>query len=107
MQDAATTAKQQVQQAGAPALPNGTKIAKTFVAGLAASATLFAKAKAQAAKLPTTSINQFKVKGKQVGQSLSDAAEALSQRFAGIKKLDTGKKLEAAVKAAPECAPLV
>ena len=106
MENAATTAKQQLQEAGAHSLPNGAKIAKTFVAGLAASAKLFAKAKADAAKIPTTNITAFKTKGKQVGQSLSDAAEELSRRFAGIKKLDTGKKLEAAVKAAPECASI-
>ena len=107
MQDAATTAKQQLQKAGAPSSANGTKIAKTFVAGLGASAKLFANAKADAAKLSTTDASAFKTKGKQVGQALSDAGDQLSKRFSGIPKLDTGKKLETAVKAAPECAPLL
>jgi hypothetical protein len=107
MEDAATTAKQQLQKAGAPSSPNGPKIAKTFVAGLGASAKLFANAKADAAKLSTTDASAFKTDGKQVGQALSDAAEQLSKRFSGIGKLDTGKKLEGAVKAAPVCAPLL
>src|SRR5207245_753570 len=87
MEDAATTAKQRLQRAGAPSSANGTRIAKLFVAGLGASAKLFANAKADAAKLSTTDATAFKTKGKQVGQALSDAGDQLSKRFSDIGKL--------------------
>jgi hypothetical protein len=103
---AANTAARQVQRAGSPSSPNGAKIEARFVAGLKASSKLFAQAKAKAAQLPTTSATAFKTKGKQLGHDLSDAGEELSKSFSGIGKLDKGKKLEAAVKAAPECSSL-
>jgi hypothetical protein len=106
MVSAAKTAKRQIQQAGSPSTPNGSKIAAKFVQGLDASAKVFARAKAQAAKISTTDVQAFKVQGKKVGTDLSDAGEALGKSFSGIGKLDKGKKLEAAVKAAPECAPI-
>ena len=65
------------------------------------SADLFAAAKVKAAKLPTTTATAFQVKGKQLGQDLSDAGEELSTSFSGISKLDTGKKLEKAIRSAP------
>jgi len=103
---AAKTAKRELQQAGSPATPNGSKIAAKFADGLDASAKVFAKAKAQAAKISTTSVESFTVDGKKVGADLTAAADELGKSFNGIGKLDTGKKLEAAVKAAPECASL-
>jgi hypothetical protein len=106
MVDAANTAKRDVKAAGAPSSPNGAKIEALFVSGLGASAKVFAQGKAQAAKLPTASAEQFKIKGKQLGVDLTDAGEELSKSFSGIDKLDKGKKLEQAVKAAPECDPL-
>ena len=75
-----------------------------FVAGLKASAKLFADARLKASKLPTTDADAFKAKGKELGQDLSDAGDELSKSFGGIGKLDKGKKLETAVKAASECA---
>jgi hypothetical protein len=106
MVDAANTAKREVKAAGVPSSPNGAKITGLFVSGLGASAKVFAKGETQAEKLPTTSAEQFKIKGKQLGVDLSDAGEELSKSFSGIGKLDKGKKLEQAVKAAPECEPL-
>ena len=106
MVTAATTAKRQIQDAGSPSLPNGSKIAAAFAKGLGASAKVFAKAKAQAAKISTTSVEAFETDGKKVGTDLSAAGDHLSKSFSGIAKLDKGKKLEAAVKAAPECASI-
>ena len=104
---AAKTAARALNRAGSPSTPNGSKIAAKFVAGLSASAKLFANAEAKAAKLSTTDVTAFSVDGKKLGQDLSDAAQQLSTSFSGIGKLDKGKKLEAAVKAAPECAFLL
>ena len=104
---AANTAAGALKQAGAPSTPNGAKIAAKFVAGLKASATVFADGKANAAKLSTTSVAAFQKQGKQVGVDLTDASEQLSKSFDGIGKLDKGKQLEKAVKAAPECAFLI
>ena len=107
MVDAADTAAGKIKKAGAPSTPNGGKIAAKFVAGLKASSKLFADAQAKAKKLSTTDAEAFAVDGKKLGTDLSDAAEELSASFNGIGKLDKGKKLEAAVKAAPECAFLL
>jgi hypothetical protein len=104
MVGAANTAATKVKKAGAPSSPNGEKISAKFVSGLKTSAKLFADARAKATKLPTTDVDAFKVKGKQLGQDLTDAGEELSKSFGGIGKLDYGKKLEAAVKAASLCA---
>ena len=101
---AANTATRRVQQAGSPSSPNGAKIEALFVSGLKASSKLFAKAKSTAAKLPTTSVDAFKTQGTQLGNDLTDAGTELGKSFSGIGKLDKGKKLEAAVRAAPECA---
>jgi hypothetical protein len=106
MVTAAKTAKREIQQAGTPSTANGAKIASKFADGLDASAKVFANGKAQAAKISTASVKSFAVDGKKVGADLSAAADELSKSFSGIGKLDTGKKLEAAVKAAPECASL-
>ncbi len=104
MVTAANTAARQVKKAGSPSTPNGSKISATFVSGFKASAGVFADAKAKATKLPTTTPAAFKKKGKQLGQDLTDAGAELTKTFAGIDKLDKGKKLEAALKATPECA---
>jgi hypothetical protein len=106
MANAAKTAKRRIQAAGAPSTPNGGKIATMFAAGLDASAKAFAKVEAEAAKLPTSTPEAFKIKGKQLGEHLTTAGDALDKSFSGIGKLDKGKKLEAAVKAAPECESL-
>jgi hypothetical protein len=106
MVDAANTAKSDIKAAGVPATPNGAKIEALFIAGLGASAKVFAKGQAAAEKLPTTSAEAFKVKGKQLGADLTSAGDRLSKSFSGIGKLDKGKKLTAAVKAAPECAAI-
>ncbi len=106
MVTAANTAKRAIQAAGTPSSPNGDKIEAAFVSGLGASAKVFAKGEAAAKKLPTGSADAFKTKGKQLGVDLNKAGEELSKSFSGIGKLDKGKKLEAAAKAAPECASL-
>jgi hypothetical protein len=104
MVTAANTAARRVKKAGSPRTTNGSKISATFVSGLEASAKVFADAKAKADKLPTTTPAAFKQKGKQLGQDLTDAGAELTKTFGGIDKLDKGKKLEAALKATPECA---
>jgi hypothetical protein len=106
MVTAAKTAKSQIQHAGSPSTPNGSKIVAKFAGGLDASAKVFAKSKAEAAKISTTSVESFKIDGKKVGSNLTAAGDALNKSFSGIGKLDKGKKLEAAVKAAPECASI-
>jgi hypothetical protein len=107
MVDAAKTAATAVQKAGSPSTTNGDKIAAKFVAGLQASSKLFAKAQTKAGKLSTTDAQAFAVDGKKLGSDLSSAGDELSKGFSGIGKLDKGKKLEAAVKAAPECSFLL
>ncbi len=106
MVTAAKTATRAVERAGNPSSPNGAKIEAQFVKALDASAGIFIDAKAKAAKISTKSPAAFAKEGKQVGVDLSDAAEKLGAGFSGIDKLDKGKKLETAVRAAPECASL-
>lgn len=104
MVDATDDATSTIKGAGAPSTPNGAKIAAVFVTGFKAISKEFAKAQAKAEQLPTDSVTAFKTKGKQLGQALSDSGDTLGKGFSSIDKLDKGKKLEAAVKAAPECA---
>lgn len=106
MVDATDHAVSQIKAAGNPSSPNGAKIEATFVKGYQAISKEFAKAETSAKKLPTSSVAAFKTKGKQLGQALSDSSDTLSKGFSSIGKLDKGKKLEAAVKAAPECASI-
>jgi hypothetical protein len=106
MASAAKTAKTEVKEAGVPSSPNGAKIVALFTGGLDASAKVFSNAQSEAKKLPTTSPTAFKTKGKQLSQSLSDAADELGKRFGDFPKLDKGKKLRTAVEAAPECSEL-
>jgi hypothetical protein len=101
---ASKLAAKQLQRAGSPSTPNGAKIAAKFVAGLRIAAKEFASAKASAAKLPTATVAAFAKQGKKLSVKLSDAGQAVTKSFSGIAKLDKGKKLEGAVKAAPECA---
>jgi hypothetical protein len=104
MVDATDTAVGAIKDAGAPSTPNGAKISAVFQSGFKAISKVFAKAEAQAEKLPTDSAKAFKAKGKQLGKALSTSSNELGKGFSSIGKLDKGKKLEAAVKAAPECA---
>lgn len=106
MVTAAKKAERAVKAAGVPSSPNGGKIEAAFASGLGESAKIFAKAKETASKLPIKSMKEFKSKGKQLGRDLSNAGNKLSKSFSGISKLDKGKKLENAVKAAPECSAL-
>ncbi|HLM18340.1 MAG TPA: hypothetical protein VK549_11005 [Acidimicrobiia bacterium] len=103
MVTAAKTAKRAIERAGNPSSPNGAKIEAQFVKALDASADIFTDAKAKAAEISTKSPTAFAKQGKQVGVDLTNAGEKLSSGFSGIGKLDKGKKLEAAVRAAPEC----
>ena len=104
MVTASNTATRAVQQAGMPSTPNGDKIAAKIVAGLKAASKQFGVAKTKAAKLSTSSLTAFQTGGKKLGQDLSNAGDEVTKSFNGIDKLDKGKKLENAIKAAPECA---
>ena len=104
MVKATDQATKEIKQAGAPSSPNGDKISAVFVKGFQAISKEFAKAQSQAKQLPTNSAKAFKTKGKQLGQALSDSGTTLGKGFGQIGTLDEGKQLEAAVKAAPECA---
>jgi hypothetical protein len=103
MVDATDDATDAIKSAGKPSSPNGAKISATFVAGFKAISKEFAKAQDNAEDLPTDSVTAFKTKGKALGEALSNSGDRLSSGFSSIDKLDKGKKLEAAVKAAPEC----
>jgi hypothetical protein len=106
MVDATDEATSAIKDAGVPSSPNGAKIAALFVKGYKAISKEFAKAQARAEKLPTSTPQKFKVEGKKLGQALSDSSDRLGEGFSSVDKLDKGKKLEAAVKAAPECASI-
>jgi hypothetical protein len=106
MVDATDDATTAIKDAGTPSSPNGAKIAALFVKGFKGISKEFAKAQDQAEKLPTSSPAKFKVAGKKLGQALSDSSDELGKGFRNVDKLDKGKKLEAAVKAAPECASI-
>ncbi len=93
-----------IKSAGSPSSPNGGKIATVFVNGFKAISKEFKSAEAQAKQLPTTSAADFQSKGTELGQTISDSANELSKGFSSVDKLDKGKKLETAVKAAPACA---
>jgi hypothetical protein len=103
MVDATDDATDAIKSAGKPSSPNGAKISAVFVAGFKAISKEFAKAQRKAENLPTDSATAFKTKGKELGQALSDSGDTLGEGFSSIDKLDKGKKLEAAVKSAPEC----
>jgi hypothetical protein len=103
MVDATDDATDAIKAAGSPSSPNGGKISALFVSGFKSISKEFAKAQSKAEDLPTDSVTAFKTKGKQLGQALSDSGDTLGKGFGSIDKLDKGKKLEAAVKAAPEC----
>jgi len=103
MVDATDTTTAAIEDAGSPSTPNGARIAATFVNGFKAVSKQFAKARARAEKLSTTSAEAFKKKGKQLGMQLSNSGDELGKGFSAVGKLDKGKKLETAVKAAPEC----
>jgi hypothetical protein len=106
MVDATDDATSAIKAAGRPSSPNGGKIAALFVKGFTSISKVFARAHDQAEKLPISSPQKFKVAGKKLGQALSDSSDALGAGFASVDELDKGKKLEAAVKAAPECAAI-
>ena len=74
--------------------------------GLDASAKAFAEAKAQAAKISDVKSKAAFAKAGEAGRraTSTDAGDRIGKSFSGVDKLDKGKKLEAAVKAAPECA---
>jgi methyl-accepting chemotaxis protein len=104
MVDATDEATDAIKDAGAPSTPNGAKISKVFVNGFKEISKEFAKAEAKAEELSTTSPTKFKTQGQDLGQSLSEYGDTLGKSFSSVGKLDKGKKLEKAVKAAPECA---
>ncbi len=104
MVDATDEATDAIKRAGTPSSPNGKKIAAVFVAGFKAVSKEFAKAQTSAKQLPTDSVTEFKAKGEALGQALSDSGSKLGEGFSAVDKLDKGKKLENAVKAAPACA---
>jgi hypothetical protein len=106
MVDATDDATSAIKAAGAPSSANGAKISAVFVSGFKAISKSFADSQDQAQQLPTNSVQKFKVKGKELGVSMSEYGETLSKNFSSIGKLDKGKKLTAAVKAAPECASI-
>jgi hypothetical protein len=106
MVDATDDATSAIKAAGAPSSPNGAKISTVFVNGFKAISKEFARAEDRAQELPTSSVQKFEAKGKELGQSLTDYGDTLSKSFGSIGKLDKGKKLTAAVKAAPECASI-
>jgi hypothetical protein len=93
-----------IKDAGTPRTKNGAKISVAFVKGFKAIAKEFKKTQKQAEKLPTTSAAEFRAKGQDLGRALSDSGAQLSKSFGSVGKLDKGKKLENALKAAPECA---
>jgi hypothetical protein len=104
MVDATDEATDSIKHAGNPSSPNGKKIAAVFVAGFKAVSKEFAKAQSSAKRLPTDSVDDFKTKGEALGQALSDSSNELGDGFSAVDRLDKGKKLETAVKAAPACA---
>ena len=104
MVDATDTTTGALKDAGSPSTPNGAKIQTVFVNGFKAISKEFAKAQAKAEKMSTTSPTAFAKQGKKIGTELSASGDELGKNFDAVDKLDKGKKLENAVKAAPECA---
>jgi hypothetical protein len=100
---ATQTAVTAMKKAGTPSSANGDKIAGKFVTGLQAVQKEFVKAKAKAAAISTTDATAFATTGKEIQQDLDNADSTVSASFNGIGKLDKGKKLETAIKAAPAC----
>jgi hypothetical protein len=106
MSGAAKTAQRDLQKAGSPSSANGSKIAAKFVAALGQSSDIFAKAKAQAAKVSTSNPTAFQKQGVKVGTDLSAAATKLADTFAGISTLDTDGELATAMQADSSCSSL-
>ena len=94
-----------IKRAGAPSSPNGAKISSRVREGFKASRKSFADAQAQAAKHLDHEHGRVQGQGRrQLGVDHQEHGDRISKNFGSLDKLDTGKKLEAAVKAAPECA---
>jgi hypothetical protein len=106
MTTAAKTAKRDLQDAGAPSSTNGAKIAGAFVTALGQSGDLFAKAKAQAAKVSTSNPAAFQKQGAKVATNLGTAATKLSETFTGLPTLDSKAELSQALLAEPSCSNL-
>jgi hypothetical protein len=106
MSKAAKTAKGDLQGAGSPSSANGSEIAGKFVTALGQSSDIFSKAKAQAAKVPTSSPTAFQKQGVKVGTDLSKAATKLADTFTDIATLDTDGELSIALQADSSCTQL-
>jgi hypothetical protein len=106
MSGAAKQAKSDVQDAGEPSSAGGSEIAAKFVTALDDSSTLFAKAKAQAAKVSTSSAAAFQKQGAKVATDLGKAATRLSATFDDLATLDANGELVGAFQAEPSCSNL-
>jgi hypothetical protein len=106
MTNAAKTAKSDLQDAGAPSSANGSEIAGKFVTALDQSSDIFAKAKAQAAKVSTSNAAAFQKQGIKVGTDLSKAATKLSATFTDLGTLDSDGELSTALLADSSCSNL-
>jgi hypothetical protein len=104
MVDATDDTVDAIKDAGTPSSSNGAKIVAAFVKGFKTISKEFAKAQEEAEDLPTTSPAEFRAAGTALGESISDSGDELSKGFESVDKLDKGRKLEKAVKAAPACA---
>jgi hypothetical protein len=106
MSTAAKQAKSDVQAAGEPSSTSGAEIAGKFVTALDESSALFAKAKAQAAKVSTSSPAAFQKQGTKVATDLGKAATRLSATFDDLATLDSNGELVGAFQAEPSCSTL-
>jgi hypothetical protein len=100
---ATKTAITTIKAAGTPSSANGAKIASKLVGGFQAAATVFAKAKADAAKLSTTDASAFADAGSQIQTNLSTASDKVTSGFTGIAKLDAKNELNRALAKASAC----
>ena len=101
--DATATATSDVKAAGVPNTTNGAKIQAALIKGFGKAKSIFAKAEADAEKLPTDDAATFSAQATAIGQQIQDSASEIDTAFGKIDTLDKGGKLDKVVKANKAC----
>jgi hypothetical protein len=97
-------AVQELQRAGTPKIPNGNKIATTFVNALKSAQSLYASAATTAGSLSTSNLAKFETTAQKITASLRKGGERLSGTFRNEPTIDAGGAFRRVLQATPACA---
>jgi hypothetical protein len=101
--DATDTAISDVKATGSPSTTNGAQIQSAIVKALGQAKSIFAKAEADAEKLPTDDAATFSTEATAIGTQIQNSSSSIDTGFAKVDKLDKGGKLGKVVKATKAC----